>query len=46
MQFYAKEVLMGVGVLHSNQIVYRDLKPENVMLTFEGHIKLIDFGFS
>ncbi len=37
---------MAVEELHYNNIMYRDMKPENVVLTQDGHIKLIDFGLS
>ncbi|TPX61983.1 hypothetical protein SpCBS45565_g07122 [Spizellomyces sp. 'palustris'] len=45
-RFYASEVAMALSYLHSENIVYRDLKPENVLLDADGHIKLGDFGFA
>ena len=45
-KFYATEVVAGLRSLHSLQIVYRDLKPENLMLHSSGHLRFIDFGFA
>lgn len=45
-KFYAAEVLMALDSLHENKILHRDLKPKNILLDSEGHVKLIDFGLS
>ena len=45
-KFYFAEILIGIEYLHSKNIVYRDMKPENVLIDVDGHIKLADFGLS
>ncbi|ORZ20694.1 kinase-like domain-containing protein [Absidia repens] len=45
-RFYAAEVLLAIEYLHHLDIAYRDIKPENILLDAQGHIKLADFGFS
>ncbi|KAB7493732.1 Ribosomal protein S6 kinase beta-1 [Armadillidium nasatum] len=42
--FYLGEITLALEHLHSQGIIYRDLKPENVLLNAEGHLKLTDFG--
>jgi serine/threonine protein kinase len=45
-KFYLCEVLLALEDLHKRDIIFRDLKPDNVVLDNEGHIKLTDFGLS
>ncbi|XP_075488017.1 LOW QUALITY PROTEIN: serine/threonine-protein kinase RHS3-like [Primulina tabacum] len=45
-RFFASEVLLALEYLHMLGIVYRDLKPENVLVREEGHIMLSDFDLS
>ena len=45
-RFYAAETLLGLEHLHEQRILYRDLKPENVLICASGHIKLCDFGLA
>ena len=45
-KFYFIEILYGLLYLHQQKIIYRDLKPENLLINHDGHIKIADFGLS
>ncbi|EPS60744.1 hypothetical protein M569_14057 [Genlisea aurea] len=45
-RFYASEVLLSLEYLHMMGVIYRDLKPENVLVREDGHIMLSDFDLS
>merc|ERR1712224_417273 len=45
-KFFAGEIILAFAYLHTLNIIYRDLKPENCVIDAEGHLKLCDFGFA
>jgi serine/threonine protein kinase len=45
-RFYAACVVLAFESLHSKNIIYRDLKPENLLIAKNGYCKLVDFGFA
>ncbi|KAF0936139.1 hypothetical protein E2562_038865 [Oryza meyeriana var. granulata] len=45
-RFYAAELVLALEHLHGLGVVYRDLKPENVLIQDSGHIMLVDFDLS
>ena len=45
-RFFMVEILLGLEALHSLNCVYRDLKPDNVLLDSDGHVRISDFGLT
>lgn len=43
-KFYIAEMILAIHSLHSLRYVHRDVKPDNVLLDAQGHIRLADFG--
>lgn len=43
-RFYTAEITLALAHLHRMGLIYRDLKPQNILLTEDGHIKLVDMG--
>ena len=44
-RLYSSQILLAIEYLHSMGLVHRDVKPENILLTRTGFVKLVDFGF-
>lgn len=45
-RFYAATVVYAFSTLHAKKIAYRDLKPENLVMSSTGYVKLVDFGLA
>lgn len=44
--FYIAEITLALKYLHQRQVAYRDLKPENLLIGSDGHLRITDFGFA
>ncbi|KRX02245.1 Protein kinase-like domain [Pseudocohnilembus persalinus] len=45
-RFYAAQIILAIEELHKHNTIYRDLKPENVLIDRHGYLKIADFGLS
>jgi len=45
-RFYVCQIALAINNIHTNNIIYRDLKLENVLIDSHGDIKITDFGLS
>ncbi|XP_015686482.1 beta-adrenergic receptor kinase 1-like, partial [Protobothrops mucrosquamatus] len=46
MRFYAAEIILGLEHMHNRFVVYRDLKPANILLDEFGHVRISDLGLA
>lgn len=45
-KYYLAQIVLALEYLHNNGVIHRDMKPDNILIDAEGHIKLTDFGLS
>lgn len=45
-KFYGAQIALALGHLHSNHIIYRDMKPENILMDEDGYLAITDFGMA
>ena len=45
-KFYAAELVLAIETVHKMNCIHRDIKPDNILIARDGHIKLSDFGLS
>lgn len=45
-RFYASQIILALEYLHHLSLIYRDLKPENLLIDEQGYLRITDFGFA
>lgn len=45
-RFYCAELVLAIEAIHQLNSIHRDIKPNNILIGKDGHIKLVDFGLS